>query len=74
MDTTLLLQIAQIVASVLLIVVVLMQNKGGGLGGIFGGGDGNAYSSKRGIDKTLHYATIVLAALFLIIAVLNFLL
>ena len=72
MDLTLLLQIVQIIVAILLIVVVLMQQKGAGLGGIFGGASGgNAFSSKRGLDKTLHVSTIVLAIIFLGVAILN---
>ena len=57
------LNIAQIVISILLIVVILMQNKGTSLGGIFGGGD-NVFATKRGVEKKLHIATIVLSVLF----------
>jgi preprotein translocase subunit SecG len=61
MDT--ILNIIQIVISILLIIVILLQQKGSGLGGAFGG-ESNVYRSKRGIEKTLYYATIVLAVLF----------
>ena len=54
----------------LLIVVILMQNKGAGLGGVFGG-DGNTYSTKRGFEKNLHIATIILAVLFLGLALIT---
>ncbi len=52
-----------IVLGVLLIVVVLLQQKGSGLGGVFGGSS-NIYSTKRGIDKILHYTTIATSVLF----------
>lgn len=61
MDT--LFNVIQIVLSVLLVIVVLLQQKGGGVGGVFGGSS-NVYSTKRGLDKILFYATIVLAILF----------
>ena len=61
MDT--LFNVIQIILSVLLIIVVLLQQKGGGVGGVFGGSS-NVYSTKRGLDKILFYATIVLAILF----------
>lgn len=64
------LNIIQIVLSVLLIVVILMQQRGTGLGGAFGG-EGNVYRSKRGIEKFLFHATIVIAILFVIGAVIN---
>lgn len=58
------INIAQIVVAVLLVVVVLLQQKGTGLGGIFGGG-GEVFRTKRGFEKKLHIFTIILAILFL---------
>lgn len=59
--------IAQIVVSVLLAAAILLQSRGSGLGATFGG-DGNVYRTKRGVEKILFRATIVLAVLFLGIA------
>lgn len=58
------LTIVQIVLSILLVIVVLLQQQGSGLGSAFGG-DGNVFRTKRGIEKTLFYATIVLAIAFM---------
>lgn len=57
----------QIIISVLLIVSILLQNRGAGLSETFGGGGGggNVYQTKRGFDKFLFTATVVLAILFL---------
>lgn len=55
--------ILQITFGLLLITAILIQHKGSGLGSVFGG-SGNVYSTKRGVDKILHYSTIVLAFLF----------
>lgn len=57
------IKIAQIIIAVLLMVAILLQNRGAGLGGIFGGG-GGVYLTKRGLEKKLYIATIVLAVLF----------
>jgi len=57
------IQISQIVVSVLLIAVILLQNRGTGLSGVFGGSS-NVFQTKRGVEKTLFKATIVLAILF----------
>lgn len=57
------LQIAQIIIAVLLMLAILLQNRGVGLSGIFGGA-GNIYRAKRGLEKKLFIATIVLAVLF----------
>ena len=61
------LQIAQIVIAVLLMLAILSQNRGAGLSGIFGG-TGNIYRAKRGVEKKLFIATIILAVLFLSIS------
>lgn len=66
------LNIAQLVTAVSLVVVILIQNRGAGLGGIFGG-EGNVYRTKRGVERILFITTIVLAVLFLGIALANFL-
>ena len=62
--------VAQIVLSIALIIIILLQVRGGGLGGIFGQAD-TVYRTKRGLEKTLFQLTIVLVALFLIIAILT---
>ncbi|MDD4352410.1 MAG: preprotein translocase subunit SecG [Candidatus Gracilibacteria bacterium] len=61
------LTIALIVCAILLILLILMQNKGVGLSATFGG-EGNVYSSKRGAEKIVSRATIVLAVLFMSLA------
>lgn len=58
------LTIVEIVASALLIGAILLQQQGAGLGATFGG-EGNTFRTKRGLEKSLHYATIVLSAVFL---------
>src|SRR3989344_4904331 len=51
------------------IITILIQQKGSGLGSAFGGDSGNIYSTRRGAEKILFYVTIVLAVLFVAIAV-----
>lgn len=60
----------QIIVSVLLIGVILLQQKGTGLGASFGG-SGQIYRSKRGLERILFWATIVLAVIFSLTAVAN---
>lgn len=67
------LSIAQIIVVVLLIICVLLQQKGSGLGAAFGAGD-NVYATRRGAEKFIFIGTIVLAVLFLGLALANFLL
>lgn len=62
-----LLNIAQLIIAVSLIISILLQNRGTGLSGIFGGG-GNVFAAKRGLEKKLFYATIVLATLFFVVS------
>ncbi len=61
------LSIAQILLSVAIVLVILLQVRGGGLGGIFGQAD-TVYRTKRGVEKTLFQLTIVLVAIFIIVA------
>ena len=58
----------QIVLSVLLITGVLLQQSDSGAGGAFGGGDGfsSGHHNKRGAEKIIFIATIVIAILFAI--------
>ncbi len=62
----------QIVVSLLLIGAILLQQRGTGIGGALGGGT-NVYASKRGVEKIVFRATVILAALFIFIASLNLL-
>ncbi len=66
------LTIIQIVVSVLLVVGVLLQQRGAGGSAITGGGE-TSYYTKRGMEKVIFIATIILAALFLITALANLL-
>lgn len=57
------LQFGNIIAMVLLIIIITLQNKSSGLGNVFGGG-GGVVSTRRGFEKWLFYATIILGILF----------
>jgi len=57
--------IVQIILSILLSVSILTQQRGSGLSATFGG-TGGFYTSKRGAEKFLANATIILAVLFVI--------
>lgn len=67
---SLILSIIQIVLAALLVTTVLLQQRGTSLGAAFGGGS-DVFRTKRGIEKGLFYATIVLAVLFFVTAILN---
>ncbi len=57
------LKIFQILVSILLILLILSQERGTGLSLTFGG-IGHVYHSKRGAEKVIAIATVVLAVLF----------
>jgi protein translocase SecG subunit len=57
------LQLANIIVMVLLIIFVTLQNRAQGLSTVFGGSGGVA-STRRGFEKWIFYATIVVAVLF----------
>jgi len=65
------IQILQIIVSLLLIVLILMQQRGSAMGSAFGQDTGASFGTKRGMQKTISSATIVLAVLFIALAVLN---
>jgi len=56
MSTALL--IIQIILSIFLIVAILLQAQGSGLGATWSGG-GETYHTRRGVEKTLFYSTII---------------
>ena len=55
----------QIVLSVLLIGAILLQQTGASMGGAFGGDNFSAaYHTRRGSEKVLFYASIIIGVLF----------
>lgn len=65
--------VIQIVLAVLLMAGILIQQRGSGLSGVFGG-ESSAYATRRGAEKIIFTATIVIAVLFLGISVVRLLL
>jgi preprotein translocase subunit SecG len=65
------LRLIQVLLSIALVVAIILQAKGSGLGNLFGGGDASfgITKTRRGLEKTLFQITIILAALYLINAV-----
>lgn len=65
---------AQIILSLLLIIGIVLQNRGASLGGAFGGDNfASTFYKRRGAEKFLFHATIVIAILFALSAALGFL-
>ncbi len=64
----------QIVLSALLVVCILLQRTGASLGGAFGADNfSSGFHTRRGLEKTLFYATIILAVLFALSALISLL-
>jgi len=62
----------QILLSVLLIGAILLQQRGSTLGGAFGGDNmGTTFYTRRGAEKALFQATIILGVLFALTAFVN---
>ena len=62
----------QIALSALLIVAILMQRTGASLGGAFGADNfSSGFHTRRGIERTLFNATIVLGILFAVSALVS---
>jgi protein translocase SecG subunit len=55
----------QLGSAVGLIVTILLQQRGSGLGSGMGGGSSAEFSTKRGVEKSVFTASIVLAVVFL---------
>lgn len=62
------IQIAQMIISILLVAAILIQHKGAGLGAGFGGGNAPIVQTRRGVDLFLHKMTISLAIIFFALA------
>ncbi|HFC10677.1 MAG TPA: preprotein translocase subunit SecG [Candidatus Kaiserbacteria bacterium] len=66
---------AEIVLSILLITGVVLQQRGASLGGAFGGDNfASTFYKRRGAELFLFRATIVISALLVVLAIVNFLL
>ena len=69
MDTA--ISIAMILLSIMLITVILLQTKGSSFSGAFGGGSDSINRTRRGVEKSLFQFTIILAACFVVMAIIT---
>lgn len=60
------LNIVLLLVAIGLILAIMLQNRSAGLSGAFGGGEG--FHIRRGGEKRIYQITIMLSALFLILA------
>jgi preprotein translocase subunit SecG len=59
------LQIVTVGAAILMVLAILLQQRGASLGAGFGS-SGELYTTRRGLDKNLFEATIVLTVVFVL--------
>lgn len=59
------LQIVMVGSAVLMMAAILLQQRGATLGAGFGS-SGELYTTRRGLDKNLFEATIILAVIFIL--------
>lgn len=64
-DINTILQFTTIISGFLMITSILLQQRGASLGAGFGS-SGELYTTRRGLDKNLFEATIVLAVIFVL--------
>lgn len=63
-------QILIVASVVLMTILILLQTRGASLGAGFGG-SGELYTARRGVDKTMHQLTIIVAVVFVVSLILN---
>jgi preprotein translocase subunit SecG len=61
--------IIQIILSIAIIVLILLQERSSGMSGLLGGDGGGFYQARRGMEKMVFYLTIVLAIVFVLLAI-----
>ena len=62
--------IAQIILGIVLTVLVVMQTQNSGAGGMFGS-DTTVHRTRRGLEKTMYQATIVIASFFFVVSIVS---
>jgi len=66
------LTIPHILIAVTLIALILLQERSAGLSSIFGSEGGGFYQARRGLEKAVFIATIVLTVIFVTLAIYQF--
>ena len=61
------LAVLQVIVAVAIIVLILLQERSSGLSAIFGG-EGSVYQTRRGLEKVVLWATIILSVVFVALA------
>lgn len=61
--------VVQIILSALIITLILLQERSSGMSGLMGGSGEGYYQARRGMEKLVFYATIVLSVAFVALAI-----
>ena len=64
------INIIQIIVSIALIAIIMIQAKSSGLGSVFGG-DSSIHKTRRGVEKSMHQATIGICVVFFAISIVS---
>lgn len=64
----------QVIASIILIGLILVQERSSGLSSLFGGAAGTPYQTRRGAEKLIFNATIIIGIIFVGLAIANLIL
>ncbi len=64
------INIIQIMVSIALIVIIMIQARSSGLGSVFGG-DSSMHKTRRGVEKSMHQATIGICIAFFAISIVS---
>ena len=65
------LLVINIICAIAIVALILLQGRGAGLGSAWGGG-GEAFQTRRGVEKITMNLTVFFIAAFLIVSALNF--
>lgn len=65
MSIDMILQIVMVGSAILMLAAILLQQRGATLGAGFGS-SGELYTTRRGLDKNLFEATVILAVIFIL--------
>ena len=65
------LPIIQIIVAVAMVILILLQERSSGISSLFGGEGVGFYQTRRGLEKIVFGATIVLAIIFIGLTVLQ---
>ena len=67
------LQVTTLISGILVMLLILLQARGASLGAGFGA-SGELFTSRRGVDKSLHEATVVVTIIFVLSILVNLIL